>query len=100
MSPSRPGDVIVEEPCERCGWRLVLVDLLAAAKTMAGMDPTEGQPGPGPEWCEVHRRDNPDGSVHLGLQQHTPDRCTRRRNGDPEPYEFDDEDPDDDEDYW
>lgn len=91
------GQVLAEEKCERCGWDLALIDLLAAAKVAAGMDPAEGNAGPGPEWCEIHQLD--DGTtLRLSLQQHTPERCQRRRDGNPEPFEW--SDTTNDEDDW
>lgn len=94
MSP-----VLAEEKCESCGWDLALIDLLAAAKVVAGMDPSEGNAGPGPEWCEIHQL-NDGTTTRLSLQQHTPERCRRRRAGDPEPFEWDDDTDEDDGGDW
>lgn len=79
-SVHRIGPLPGTEPCECCGQQLLLADVLAMARDLAGLTTGEARP---PQWHEVHD-DFPRRIVRM--RPHTPDRCRRIRAGDPEPW--------------
>ena len=94
------------EPCERCGTRIMLIDMPLVVRDFVALYTGQWareQPGDAAcSWYELHgwEAPAPDGVEQRFMwRAHTPDRCTRARAGAPEPVDFtlDDDDDDDDE---
>lgn len=79
-----PADNLFVVACRRCATPVVLVDLTAEFRRLLGVLDVGDRFRC---WHEHHLFDEDDGGVAVVLREHTRQRCTRARAGDPEPVD-------------
>jgi hypothetical protein len=80
------------DPCESCGTPLMLVDVMAMIRSLAGLKPGDSRR----QWMESRQDSDGFATCTMRLRPHTPERCRRVRAGDPEPWT----DPEDDDERY